>query len=430
MIFLGLIVGLIYIFGIKRLIIINNPGIKDEKNIEKILIMGMLHTMFAFIIFGHAKAIDPIMGDNIINSILEDTFVGDIVGFFTDVDTTPNFFTIAMAEKIKESAVVFCLLVLIIALIEGFGLIGRIIDRWLIEFISIICTICCFLFQIKMLNFQVDVLANSKIEGLLNSVDVSLMSSVSWFKPLSIILFLSLIINHFIMHFALNKYYGSEGFLKLAKVKIVCLIVGSTLSIFLFNKFMLNPDLFADNFTTHNIQKYVEEEPSLQSEQEIIFEKLGDCSQVDVSPSQQLSLYIKEDIAPADEWNIGVNSLWMYNQKNKNLTLIARSGETIIEKIYKDETRTSPINAIDIAKVLPQNKLFISGCPDGRNVESYIYDIETKKAIFLYGSFHGITENELLIVEQYKITIDKGRCPFLFFYDLNGNCVKSIPLEE
>ena len=307
MIFLGLIVGLIYIFGIKRLIIINNPGIKDEKNIEKILIMGMLHTMFAFIIFGHAKAIDPIMGDNIINSILEDTFVGDIVGFFTDVDTTPNFFTIAMAEKIKESAVVFCLLVLIIALIEGFGLIGRIIDRWLIEFISIICTICCFLFQIKMLNFQVDVLANSKIEGLLNSVDVSLMSSVSWFKPLSIILFLSLIINHFIMHFALNKYYGSEGFLKLAKVKIVCLIVGSTLSIFLFNKFMLNPDLFADNFTTHNIQKYVEEEPSLQSEQEIIFEKLGDCSQVDVSPSQQLSLYIKEDIAPADEWNIGVN---------------------------------------------------------------------------------------------------------------------------
>lgn len=137
----------------------------------------------------------------------------------------------------------------------------------------------------------------------------------------------------------------------------------------------------------------------------------------------------KEDIAPTDEWSIGVNSLWLYNQKNRNLSLIARSGETIIEKTYQDETRTGPINAIDIAKVLPQNKLFISGCPDGRNVESYIYDIETKKAVFLYGSFHGITENELLIVEQYKMTIDKGRCPFLVFYDLNGNCVKSLPLD-
>lgn len=165
------------------------------------------------------------------------------------------------------------------------------------------------------------------------------------------------------------------------------------------------------------------------SEQEIIFEKLGNCLQADVSSSQCLSLYIKEDIAPTDEWSIGVNSLWLYNQKNRNLSLIARSGETIIEKTYQDETRTGPINAIDIAKVLPQNKLFISGCPDGRNVESYIYDIETKKAVFLYGSFHGITENELLIVEQYKMTIDKGRCPFLVFYDLNGNCVKSLPLD-
>lgn len=165
------------------------------------------------------------------------------------------------------------------------------------------------------------------------------------------------------------------------------------------------------------------------SEQEIIFEKLGNCLQADVSSSQCLSLYIKEDIAPTDEWSIGVNSLWLYNQKNRNLSLIARSGETIIEKTYQDETKTGPINAIDIAKVLPQNKLFISGCPDGRNVESYIYDIETKKAVFLYGSFHGITENELLIVEQYKMTIDKGRCPFLVFYDLNGNCVKSLPLD-
>lgn len=168
----------------------------------------------------------------------------------------------------------------------------------------------------------------------------------------------------------------------------------------------------------------------LKSEQKIIFEKLGNCLQVDVSPSQQLSLYIREDLAPEDEWSVGTNSLWMYNQKNGNINFIARSGETIIEKTYENETTFSSINAIDVAKILPQNKLFISGCPDGRNVESYIYDIKTKKAVFLYGSFHGITENDLLIVEQYRVTIDKGRCPFLLFYDLNGNCIKSVPLEE
>lgn len=120
----------------------------------------------------------------------------------------------------------------------------------------------------------------------------------------------------------------------------------------------------------------------------------------------------------------------MYNQKNGNINFIARSGETIIEKTYENETTFSSINAIDVAKILPQNKLFISGCPDGRNVESYIYDIKTKKAVFLYGSFHGITENDLLIVEQYRVTSDKGRCPFLLFYDLSGNCIKSVPLEE
>lgn len=250
--FLISIGSLAFVYWVKYLIKNGDQCNVDDNVILRTLSMSQLHFIFVFIIYLMIQNIDPMAADRGINAILDETFIGDIVGFFTDVNTEPNYYAIAIANEMKRSSNIFLFITIIICLIESLGLINKFINRWFIESLSIICTISTYLYQYKIRNFQEEIVAQSKLEGIANYFGESFVDAFSFTGPLLYICFFALIINHILYHKALNKYYNDAS--KPSKNHLICIALGGGALLFLFNKFILNPDIII-NETASNIEQ-------------------------------------------------------------------------------------------------------------------------------------------------------------------------------
>ena len=80
------------------------------------------------------------------------------------------------------------------------------------------------------------------------------------------------------------------------------------------------------------------------------------------------------------------------------------------------------------------NKILVEGCPDARNVWSYIIDIKQRTACQL-SSTSGLIgfshEAGYIIMEGYHYDIDAGgRSPVIKVFNLDGQLIKQMPLPS
>lgn len=238
---IGSISGLVYIYFVKYLITQNLSNSLDDDTIMRSLSMVQLHIMYIFLIYGYVHSIDPMAGDREINALLDETFIGDIVGFFTDVNTEPNYQAIAIVNEMQDSANMFLFIGFGLCAVESLGLIGRRVGKWTIECISIICTIASYLYLRKIYFFQEEIVSQSKIEGIFNFFGESFVSSFSWIETMLNIGIIILVINHVLQHKALNKYYGES---KIEHPHHIMILIAASLGVmYLFNKYFLNPEI-------------------------------------------------------------------------------------------------------------------------------------------------------------------------------------------
>lgn len=79
-------------------------------------------------------------------------------------------------------------------------------------------------------------------------------------------------------------------------------------------------------------------------------------------------------------------------------------------------------------------KLIVEGCPDYRNIYSYIVDVEERKAWYIpanSGYLGSTSEEGFLIFQSYRYVSDPdvaGRYTFLHIFDENGTMVESLDL--
>ncbi len=103
---------------------------------------------------------------------------------------------------------------------------------------------------------------------------------------------------------------------------------------------------------------------------------------------------------------------------------------------YKDSATYEDgyIQAVDYVYVLTPTKLLLDGCPDCRNIYSYILDLETYSAIHIeaYSGFNGIVmQNDEMCLEFFSSDYSSGyRQECIELYDLSGNLLSREPFVE
>ena len=215
----------------------------DKKVINRILTLPQLHILFIFLVYGGVNMLEPeVPGDNLINDLLDNTFIGSVVGLFTEVDTSPNYQLIELVDKVKQNVQFYVFIMAILILVESIGLIGRKVNRYVIECVSIICSISPLIALVQILDVVEYILAQSKMYGIFNffggAIDLS-----SYYRVFSVIIFIALPINHILSHKALSTYYApidNNNVSAKGKLYMAISIIGSLLFIW---KILLNPKI-------------------------------------------------------------------------------------------------------------------------------------------------------------------------------------------
>lgn len=219
-IIIGGIIGLCFFYVVRnRIQEIENASF-EKKIVERLLVISQLHIMYACIIYGYICAITPELmpEDQTVRSFFQEhDVIGGIVEELTGANLNPNIAVIHDRVQMgKTYGLIFMIILIVLASIEGIGLINRRINRWVIEAIAIVTSIgCYFCFQYAV-DLQKEVMSNSTIlqltditAGLLGVGGFSSMFT-SMFEFVFWITLFALFINHLLYHRALNKYYISN----------------------------------------------------------------------------------------------------------------------------------------------------------------------------------------------------------------------------
>lgn len=268
-IFGGIIVATTYFFIIRYFVEQNDSYKIDRKIIDKALMMSQLHIIFIFIAIGLTNSLNPFAETDLVNSILDDTFLGKIYDFFSDERPAPDPGVVALVDHIKQNQNVFVFVGLLFSAIESLGLITRCINRWIIEITSIVTSICTLLYLNSLSDTVQKILSTSMMESLAGKFGLSLTSSLSWIGTMSTIIFIVLVIDHIFNHNALNKYYAPINTGKPNLGFIGAISAGGVLFITLFYKYIIPSDIDendTEKVTENNIT-------SVESEKEISDEK-------------------------------------------------------------------------------------------------------------------------------------------------------------
>lgn len=251
-IFSGIIGATIYILIVRHFIEQNDSHKINRKIINRVVVIAQLHIIFIFIAIGLTNSLDPFTETDFINSILDDTFLGKIYDFFSDDRPTPDLYVVAIVSHIKQNQNTFVCVGLLLSAVESLGLISRNINRWVIETISIVTSICTLLY----LNLLVDttnlIISQSITESVANYFGQSFSSALSWTGTTNTITFIALAINHILSHKALDKYYAPVSSGKPTLWFIGKMTICGIVFLVFFYKFMLNPNI---SINKENIQQ-------------------------------------------------------------------------------------------------------------------------------------------------------------------------------
>lgn len=239
-IFIGLVAGAVYIYGLKSVFKSENGDIFPNKILDRLLGIGYLQVLFVFIVCGLIMNQDAYNIDSGIDSLLDNSFLGGVFEFFTGMSSEPNWGAYSIGDKLKADMVWFILISIVLLSVHGYGLVTRKLSKFVVESLSVLCSLLCYLSFNNVFNIQENIMRNSKTVGLLDFFSgSSLFSSLWWFKPCIYLSLIFLIINHFLYHRALNSYYeGCENANVSSKTKYItiaaCIVVSVLYNMLLF----------------------------------------------------------------------------------------------------------------------------------------------------------------------------------------------------
>lgn len=241
-IFGGIIIATIYFFIIRNILEKNDIYKISRKNTDRILGLTQLHIMFIIIAIGLTESLNPFTESNFINSILDDTFLGSIYDFFYDERPAPDAYVVAIVDKIKQNQNTFVFVGLLFSAVESLGLISRTINRWVVETISVVTSLCTLLYLNLLVDTSKLISSQSMMESVANYFGQSLTSALSWTNTMITITFISLIINHILYHKALDNYYAPVNKNKPGWILISSISICAIAFLAVFYKFMLVSD--------------------------------------------------------------------------------------------------------------------------------------------------------------------------------------------
>ena len=239
-IFIGIVASAAYSYGLKSVIKSKNGEIFPNKILDRLLGIGNLQILFLFIVCGLIMNQDAYNIDSGIDSLLDNSFLDSVFEFFTGMSSEPNWDAYSIGDKLKADMVWFILIFIVLLSVHGYGLATRSLSKFVVESLSVLCSFLCYLSFNNVFNIQYSIMRNSKSVGLLDFFsESSLFSSIWWFKPCIYLIFIFLIINHFLCHRALNSYYeGCKNANVSSKIKYItiaaCIVVFVLYNMLLF----------------------------------------------------------------------------------------------------------------------------------------------------------------------------------------------------
>lgn len=153
------------------------------------------------------------------------------------------------------------------------------------------------------------------------------------------------------------------------------------------------------------------------------------------------AFYLRLDAPLGDDDFVGQYTLYVKDLPNGSLTPLfqtspfGKQGTKL--KIKKGDNYVEEgIEAVEEIILLSDSKILINGCPDARNIYSYIYDLSTGKVVFLdvySGYVKTIEENgrPLIVMATYAYDYDGGgRYGIYVYFDMDGNRVREEKAPE
>ena len=156
-----------------------------------------------------------------------------------------------------------------------------------------------------------------------------------------------------------------------------------------------------------------------------------------VDENSSWSLYLSTDEPAKEEFSLPVVSLWARNKETGDVHKVMTSNpDARITCQYDTISHIVPVDcirAVFMARIisLPKDplKLLIEGCPDFRDVDSFIYEDKQSTAIHLptSGRCLGLSDEEGLIIMQSYMYYQQGcRYNVIYAFDENGQLLASM----
>lgn len=153
-------------------------------------------------------------------------------------------------------------------------------------------------------------------------------------------------------------------------------------------------------------------------------------------------VYVNEENPVKDWMDVAKVSIWLYNKSTKKSSKLLTTVNPESSWWYQSDGEKGfdyPIDSITaIHKIIPVDStiLIVEGCPDNRNLFSYIINIPDRKATYIpcNSGIVGFTSEEGLIIGQsYRYVSDPdiaGRYSYIQVFDWDGNQVADLDLER
>ena len=157
----------------------------------------------------------------------------------------------------------------------------------------------------------------------------------------------------------------------------------------------------------------------------------------------QLALYVDENQTPTEDNPNAYYTVWLVDENANTLQRVCYTNPTAAapwEEMSgeKADAVEVPINLIATAEQAyfapgKGTKILVEGCPDGRNIWTYIIDMDTHTAK-MFPSNEGMNrmdyDNNEIILATYGYYAEGGRYTFLRAYSPSGKYLRNVGERE
>lgn len=157
----------------------------------------------------------------------------------------------------------------------------------------------------------------------------------------------------------------------------------------------------------------------------------------------QLALYVNEDQAPTEDDPNASYTVWLVNEATNKMQRVCKTNPTAAapwEEMSgeKSDAVEVPIHLIATAEqayFVPGRgtKILVEGCPDGRNIWTYIINMDTHTAKMFpsnEGMNHIDFDHDEIILATYGYYSEGGRYTYLRAYSPNGHYLRNMSEKE